>query len=55
MLVVRWRIDGDLVHGSKISGQAHGFHVPVFVVKDDMSIVVLARGMRVDMPLQATA
>src|SRR6266702_5045973 len=54
LLVVRRRTGGDLVLGGKVTGQAPDFLLPVFAVKDEISVFVLAMGMGADVRLQAT-
>ncbi len=54
LLVVGRRTGGDLVLGGKVAGQTPDFLLPVFAVKDEISVFVLAMGMGADVRLQAT-
>jgi hypothetical protein len=48
LVVVRRRMGGDLVLGVKVAGQAPDLFFPVFVIKDEISVVVFAVGIGAD-------
>ena len=56
LVVIRPRIGGDLAFGRKVAGQTPDFLLPVIVivVKDDISLIILAVGTAANPRLQRT-